>query len=484
MHDSVSRELNDITALLSNCLEAFTSALFVSDDSGLLRLRAFHSLSKHIVPNAQFSPEDGGLIGWVAKSKQPLSIDHFDRNTKTLPYYQGEEDIKSFMALPLKRGDGVLSIDSKRQYVFTSKAQKLLGGFVTVIGNTLAAERAGRRHLTLRQLLTLWYRADVLPADADDPVPYLSRLVTCACTYLQADAGLVVVPVREGEFLQPVAASGDVPKSLLQGVQPSNQGLIGWIYQNRKSLLIPKFRTRTRIPFLFGPKDGIGKVGALIGMPLAWDADQVGGVITFTCRSEARWSREEIGAITSVVRRATLVLQNFTLRRELALLRNLDPVTEICNTEAFNRVLRKRMDHCRNADVELGLAIISVEGLEALSTEVALPDLATLRQRITSNLLQRLRGKQLMGSLDLGRFAVLFENESSAQINANLTAMIAALQQEVLKHVGGLSQLQAHFGFALYPQDASATDELWTSAFQALTNRTTGLLHKAAVPDG
>jgi GAF domain-containing protein len=469
---AVDRELNDITALLSNCLDAFTAGLFIWDEhSKLLTLKSYHSLSKHIVPAAQFSIEDGGLIGWVAKTNQALTVDHFDRDTRTLAYYQEDENIKSFLAVPLATGKGVLCVDSKRQYVFTSKEQKLLHGFATVIGNALTAERAGRRHQQLHQLLTLWHRADALPADVDDPVPYFTRLLDHSCRYLRTDGGVVALPLKEGRSLQPVAVSGNAPQALLQSSQAADQGLMGWIFQNRKSLVVPRFRSGARIRHLFNPGDGVGELGALIGMPLTWSADEVSGVIAFFCGEASQWSKEEVAAVTAAVRRATLVLQNFTLKRELALARNLDPITETCNIHAFDRVLNKRMQRCRETSVGLGLAIFAIDGLEALSSKVPLPDLVLLSQRISATLVERLRGRQLMGCLERGCFAVLFEDESAGQVHAQLKAMTAAVHREVLDHLDGPPTLRARFGFVLFPQDAATVRELWTGAFRALANR-------------
>jgi GAF domain-containing protein len=470
---SVDRQLDDITVLLSNCLDAYTAAVFIWDDrSKILTLRAFHSLSKHIISKVQFSPEDGGLIGWVVKNNQPLTVDHFDRDSRILPYYGSEENIKSFLAVPLGGPRGVICVDSKRQYVFTSKDQKLLSGFATVAANALGAERDSMHHLRQRQLLTLWRQADAMPADTDDPAPYLTRLLDSVCPYLPADAGLVAVPIKDGESLQLVAASGSLPAILLRNAYPVDQGIMGWIYQNRKSLTIPKFRSPTRIPFLFGPRDGIGSIGGLIGMPLAWEAEQVGGVMAFISRTQANWGKEEIGAVTSVVRRASLVLQNFTLKRELALVQNLDPITEVCNIEAFDRVLQKRLERCREKTTSLALGIIAIREFEALSTRVALPALAALRQRIASTLLKRLRQGQLMGCLDQARFAVLFENEGEREIRDQLLAISAALDQEVLAPLGNDPRLEAFFGFAIFPRDAASASELWTMGFQALGDQT------------
>ena len=470
---SIDRQLDDLTALMSNCLDAYTAAVFVWDDrSKLFSLRAFHSLSKQIITKTQFSIENGGLIGWVLKNNQPLSVDHFDRDTKILPYYQGEENIKSFLALPLQNTSGVLCVDSKRQYVFTSKDQKLLSSFATIISNALSAEQESFQHLRQRQLLSLWRQADALPADTDDPVPYLTRLLDSACKYLPADAGLVAVPIKEAQSLQPVAAFGNVPPSLIRNSHSADQGIMGWIFQNRKSLTISRFRSRTRLPFLFGPKDGIGRIGALIGMPLAWEADEVGGVIAFVCRTEANWSKEEIGAVTAVVRRASLVLENFTLKRELALVRNLDPVTELCNAEAFDNVLKKRIQRCQEAGVSLGLAIIAIEKFEDLTTRVALPDLATVRQRIASTLVKGLRRKQLIGCLDQARFAVLFEDETEQEMYDQLLRITAAVDQEVLVLLGDSPRLGIYFAYVLFPEDATTSRELWTAAFQALAEQT------------
>jgi GAF domain-containing protein len=469
---SGDRDFSDIIALLSNCLDAYTAALFLWDEGRqVLTLKASHSLSKHLIADAQFSPEDGGLIGWVAKNNQILTVDHFDRDGKSLPYYRGDENIKSFVAVPLPMSKGVLCVDSKRQYVFTTKEQKLLQGFATVIENTLSAERANRRQQQLRQLLNMWHRTEALPADTHDPIPYFNRVLEQGRAYLNAEAGVVTLPIQDGQLLQPVAVSGKVPARLLQSSQPMDQGLIGWIFQNRKSLIVPKFRPRARLPYLFSAGDGIGELGSLIGMPLAWSPDDVAGVIAFFCSTESPWGKEELGAITSVVRRATLVLQNFTLRRELALVRNLDPVTEVCNLDAFDRMLGKRLERCRKAGTPLSLAILTIDGLNSLNTKVALPDLVPLHQRISAVLVQGLRPRQVMGCIEPGRFAILFEDETPAQIHGHLKSMAANVQQEVLDEMSGAPQLQARFAFAIFPQDAATSRELWTRAFQALAHR-------------
>ena len=120
----------------------------------------------------------------------------------------------------------------------------------------------------------------------------------------------------------------------------------------------------------------------------------------------------------------------------------------------------------------MGLGVVYVQGFEELSTKIPLPDLATLRQRISSTLLHRLRDKQFMGCLDQARFAILFEDETEGAINDQLVTLTTAIEQEVLALFDAPHQLAANFGFAVYPREAATAHELWTMASLALAERT------------
>ncbi len=76
-----------------------------------------------------------------------------------------------------------------------------------------------------------------------------------------------------------------------------------------------------------------------------------------------------------------------------------------------------------------------------------------------------------MGCIEPGRFAILFEDETPAQIHGHLKTMVSSVQQEVLDQMGEAPHLEARFAFAIFPQDAATSRELWTRAFQALPHR-------------
>ena len=130
--------------LVCNVMEAYTGAFFLYDAAlDELRLFTHFSLGMNVNPAATVKPGHG-MIGWVVKERKPLSVKEFSHDATTLKLYSIQEDIKSFLAVPVMEKDrllGVLTVDSKRQYVFTPKHQKLMTDFAQSLSRLMAGQR-------------------------------------------------------------------------------------------------------------------------------------------------------------------------------------------------------------------------------------------------------------------------------------------------------------------------------------------------------
>ena len=127
-------DFDNLVKLVVNVLDAFTVAFFLKADNDEYRLFTWFSLGDTVNPAASFLPGQG-IIGWVAKERKPITVKEFSHDTATLKLYNTQENLKSFMAVPVMRGErmiGVLTVDSKRQYVFTEKHQKILQDFAGI----------------------------------------------------------------------------------------------------------------------------------------------------------------------------------------------------------------------------------------------------------------------------------------------------------------------------------------------------------------
>ena len=128
---SIETDVNSLVELVSNVTDAYTTAVFLADNQRrILRLWHHYSLGDNVNPKAKIS-YGVGPIGTVAESKLEFDLTKFaERDSGLLGIYSKSETIKSFFAVPIvnKEGilEGVISIDSKRNFVFSNKEQKLL----------------------------------------------------------------------------------------------------------------------------------------------------------------------------------------------------------------------------------------------------------------------------------------------------------------------------------------------------------------------
>jgi len=151
-------EFQEIVELTSNALEAFTTAFFLVRNDTLF-LVAHHSLSSHMISPLVLHLEAGGILSLVLE-KGAFIANHMEREAYEIPYYNQKEDIKAFMGVQVGNGKGILCVDTKRQYSFTEKRQKLLQQFSLLMERLMERARALRpklmdsgKYLLLREML-------------------------------------------------------------------------------------------------------------------------------------------------------------------------------------------------------------------------------------------------------------------------------------------------------------------------------------------
>lgn len=155
---SLDADLLRLSRFVANLSDAFSSFIFLPADlmlrlgldaegsqGNMLRVAAHHSLSQEINLKAALEP-GCSLIGWVAKNKQPILVSLFDRDSRTLEVYSREEEIKSFLGVPIRLADGlcgVITVDSRKPYAFSKQQSKILEDFAEEVSNLISL------HLTL-----------------------------------------------------------------------------------------------------------------------------------------------------------------------------------------------------------------------------------------------------------------------------------------------------------------------------------------------
>jgi signal transduction protein with GAF and PtsI domain len=297
MEHSPDHEIKELIDLIGNVTEAFTVALFLYNPArDRLFLKCYHTLSLQINPRLSLQPGDS-VIGWVAKNKQPVNIAQFDRDTRNLKLYLKDEGIKSFLAVPV--GDaGVLCVDSKRNYVFTEKNQKILLDFAQVILNQLRSLAIGCRETAQGRTLDFLFGINALSQQNHGLQEYYQKILNRYRLYANADSAILALLPRKRDRYLIVASEGKLFAPLKKTSIPVDMGLTGWIIRENKPLVRREMKPKNHKSYVFYPEDPCGCFRSYIGLPLYF-FHKLYGVMNLIGYQENDWEDEQIQAMVS-----------------------------------------------------------------------------------------------------------------------------------------------------------------------------------------
>lgn len=257
-----------LLALIGSVFEAYSAVLVLpTGKEGTHRIGAHFSLGEKIDTSRVIDPGKG-LIGWVIRNDKPMLVNNVDQYQNHLGYYLENEDafIKAFMACPLGNAKGVLCVDSKRQYSFAEKDQKILHLFARLIldlDDKLSAGSASRNLATyynaLQVIYTLRRRFSRWSAFLQHFLQLLSETSGFPYCFFAARDESGQNYFLEGENIKVMTVKN---KTL---TFPMGAGLVGWMFRNGS----PVFESdASRLTHLFGGDVATPVVHSIVCIPL------------------------------------------------------------------------------------------------------------------------------------------------------------------------------------------------------------------------
>ena len=317
-HDVYVRTL----ATLSSVLDAYSTVLFLADqtsrNNAVYRFAGKFSLGDFVDSLAVIEPGKG-LVGRIAKENEPLRVQNFDRHKSRLEYYKGNEEmhIKAFMGCPLPDGKGILCVDSKRQYSFSDRDQKLLHLFAQLIAEQLDSHdrkenlhAIGRYYNALKNLYALRHRHSRWSDFLHD---FLTNMVvTTGCSYgvfcytNNANNEYVV----EGESVPLVWK----PKAQAP-VFSMNNGIIGWVCRNGEAAFSNSSRGLPESS-LFGRGVTTPQFQTVIALPVMVQR-KIRGVFCLAKESPLELTEDAQNFIRMATEHLALFLENLYIKSRL-----------------------------------------------------------------------------------------------------------------------------------------------------------------------
>jgi signal transduction protein with GAF and PtsI domain len=288
--------LDELVQLAANTTDAFTTALFLRYSRDQRYYLASHcSLSKHVDPRFAFS-EGEGYWGWVVRHERPLNISPFNQVYGPLGIYRRREEVKSFLAVPLERKLGVLSVDSKATYVFTDRVAKLLQDF----GHMVVKLRRLEEHLQrARQgdefLSFLMEMGELITGSTREPE--LSTILEHCRAFMNAELAFWAERAHnDDEYLVRGLEGTLKAHAFLNRRFTTQDGLVGLAFRKGQGLFLERMGTESRKSFIFYPHERITPEGGLACIPI-YNGKKIFAILGLTFLEPRAWTAHEKKAL-------------------------------------------------------------------------------------------------------------------------------------------------------------------------------------------
>ncbi|MDA8307240.1 MAG: hypothetical protein M0Z81_10475 [Deltaproteobacteria bacterium] len=459
-----SNPYQPLVNLLSNVLEAYTTAFFIFDEKNRrLNLAAMQSLSKFIPPRVSLPLEGSGILSQVQKVGQTIHLDKLHEATSsislTLPFYrEGESHIKGLYAAPVAGGSGILYVDTKYGWGFSDKQQKWIKEFADLLGGLLSNFEAEGRHENYARVFDVLYRLDEIAFKGCDLDNYCGVFTTEWAGLLGMDYGFLVLKKRGGKNYRIIGATANTPRGLVAQSFAADKGLIGWVLQNPKNLLIMRMNPATSDHYLFSPVENLPHQGTVWGMRGQTSLGHELAAV-FLSRQPVEWNSDSERAVGHAFHFLLLLIEQFYCKEENEALHSYDICTGLFNAPAFESRVEGIFHASMQSNAPFTLGLIQFEPWQILSTKVQPQRIRELERELAASLCDALPPGVLVGQLTQNRFGVLFTATSVHEAESQLSEL-AGYGKIALKGIKGV-KLHPYISSAGFPQDAAKMEELW-----------------------
>ncbi|MFQ5646611.1 MAG: GAF domain-containing protein [bacterium] len=361
----IDEEIDNLIRVTVNVFEAYTAVLFKAENNALSLLTS-HSFSRQVRKRHRI--EFGhGFIGWVAGSGKTLSASKFRDDTQELTYYKKEENIKSFIAAPaLYRREvlGVLCVDSKAQFKFTEKEQKILenlaGQFALILKRQQEKEKERAPAEITRKVIEVCHGLNGLREEE-----LLNGAVKLTRELVEADGCILALAGNRPGALEVKRAEGLTDSDTFLRSFSAAEGLVGLMMKEQKPLLVSNDKRERRTFQLLSPDEPRQKISSFIGVPLT-DGDRFLGVLGCTRKKgKTNFSYNDLSLVKIIGRQAALRWSNIMLRKRLALGKTSDSLSGWLNHGSFLQQIGIEIDR---ANIEtFSLILINLDKLSSIN---------------------------------------------------------------------------------------------------------------------
>jgi len=471
----IENDINGLVQIVSNATESYTTALFLADNQRrLLKLWHYYSLGDNVNPDALI-PYGVGPIGWVAENKEDFDINEFsERDSSLLGLYNKSENIKSFFAVPILNDndvlEGVISIDSKKTFVFSIKDQKnlrlLAVQFANLINN-IRVERFIDTETSDVEFICMFCR-DI--GDLDDLDSILQLTLKSLTKLVECDSYFISLQTYNDEVGQFSIAASHGHRDLKGLVFSDQYGLAGCVIEDKKPFLLGN-RKGEFGSYVFAPSESLGRVRSFLGVPLLLKEDVLGLICLVDSRENA-FNLRDLQVVSIMADNVSLAIANIKSQEKIhSLSYNIDGLTGLYNFLGFQECLEKAIHTTSRKHRPLSLLIMDIDRFNMINRSLGYESGNAILKQISQLLLELSRNNNIIVTrCGPDEFAVILPNISDMKAFSIAEEIRSRLKSPNLITLGRGLSISFSIGLSSFPQDSIDKYDLIDNALSALSS--------------
>ena len=471
---NVETDVDGLVELVSNVTEAYTTAVFLADNQKrILRLWHFYSLSDNVNKNVSILFGDGP-IGMVAETKEDFDLAKFaERDSNLLRLYSKNEIIKSFFAVPIVNKDGVLegviSIDSKKTFVFANKEQKLLKLFADQFSNLLNNLRIQKFMDTETSDIDFLNEFCDKITSIDDVKSILQYTLESIIKLVECESYFISLRTNDSEDREFCVASSHSRRNLQGLIFSDPYGLAGCVIEDKKPYLIGN-RKDDFGSYVFTRSESVGRVRSFLGIPLLYK-EKVLGLISLVDSNEGTFNQRDLEVISIMAGSISLAIANVKAQTRIhSLSTNIDGLTGLRNFTGFQEYLEMMLQVESRKRRPLSLLIVDIDKFSDLNNNLGYETGNEILKQFAQFLMDMGEKNSIyVARYGLDEFSLILPNIGEDRAFSYAEDVCSAIEDATFVLPSRNVGISVSIGISCFPEDSTNKYELINNALNALS---------------
>jgi diguanylate cyclase (GGDEF)-like protein len=410
-------------------------------------------------------------FSFLIERGQTFYATDFKRLLHELPWYRGQVQIGTLVAVPVRVGDvivGALVADQLEIQAFTGREPRLLAGIAELAAEAIRAARAslGREELDaeFKAVYPISQRLATLAREGE-----VRELLLRSARHLVNLEGGAVVMSDDLETRYVVEAGfGWAAEFLKREVGLDERTWAAWVLRSAEEAYLLESLTSdaTRMPVLV-LDEASGRAESLLAVPLRARGRTLGALVLTAGRGSFDASSRRVLEILANQAAATIqLIKDKEQQRQLAV---RDGLTGLYNRRAFSELLGAAIaNEDRRPSGSLGLVILDLDHFKKLNDTYGHPAGDAALRSLARLLDQHLRKGDQAARYGGEEFVVILPGSDAERSFGAAERLRAALEKHRFVFEGARIPLSASLGVAVWPADGRDPEPLLAAADRAL----------------